>query len=214
MCEYSIEQKQYTDWSRMVQRKGLHRLWVERDTPCLNVMFHPQNPSHVILHDTYMLCILDQSLVRQTLVKSLIFLMLVTIFLMHLFYVCSFSSHFLMIKLCSTISWLWRASQRRRGHITAMLLKSARPSRCVWATYPFLFWIKSLLYYPFLFLGYPVCWTDVGSVSGGGWASSRGRRHSVTCTHQTKEIRHIRINLSIYLYVCGLSEEVFLLRYW
>ncbi len=35
-----------------------------RDTPCLNVMFHPQNPSHVILHDTYMLCILDQSLVR------------------------------------------------------------------------------------------------------------------------------------------------------
>uniref|UniRef100_A0A671MPY0 Uncharacterized protein n=1 Tax=Sinocyclocheilus anshuiensis TaxID=1608454 RepID=A0A671MPY0_9TELE len=66
MCEYSIEQKQYTDWSRTVQRKGLHRLWMERDTPCLNVMFNPQNPSHVILHDTYMLCIIDQSLVRQT----------------------------------------------------------------------------------------------------------------------------------------------------
>uniref|UniRef100_A0A671MKR7 Uncharacterized protein n=1 Tax=Sinocyclocheilus anshuiensis TaxID=1608454 RepID=A0A671MKR7_9TELE len=62
MCEYSIEQKQYTDWSRTVQRKGLHRLWMERDTPCLNVMFNPQNPSHVILHDTYMLCIIDQSL--------------------------------------------------------------------------------------------------------------------------------------------------------
>uniref|UniRef100_A0A673M8G9 U3 small nucleolar RNA-associated protein 4 homolog n=1 Tax=Sinocyclocheilus rhinocerous TaxID=307959 RepID=A0A673M8G9_9TELE len=62
MFEYSIEQKQYTDWSRTVQRKGLHRLWVERDTPCLNVMFNPQNPSHVILHDMYMLCIIDQSL--------------------------------------------------------------------------------------------------------------------------------------------------------
>uniref|UniRef100_A0A8C2Q1F0 Uncharacterized protein n=1 Tax=Cyprinus carpio TaxID=7962 RepID=A0A8C2Q1F0_CYPCA len=62
MCEYSIEQKQYTDWSRTVQRKGLHRFWMERDTPCLNVMFNPQNPSHVILHDTYMLCIIDQSL--------------------------------------------------------------------------------------------------------------------------------------------------------
>uniref|UniRef100_A0A8C1BJA9 UTP4 small subunit processome component n=1 Tax=Cyprinus carpio carpio TaxID=630221 RepID=A0A8C1BJA9_CYPCA len=62
MCEYSIEQKQYTDWSRMVQRKGLHRFWMERDTPCLNVMFNPQHPSHVILHDTYMLCIIDQSL--------------------------------------------------------------------------------------------------------------------------------------------------------
>lgn len=66
MFEYSIEQKQYTDWSRTVQRKGLHRFWVERDTPCLNVMFNPQNPSHVILHDMYMLCIIDQSLVRQT----------------------------------------------------------------------------------------------------------------------------------------------------
>ncbi|KTG41512.1 hypothetical protein cypCar_00001132 [Cyprinus carpio] len=62
MFEYSIEQKQYTDWSRTVQRKGLHRFWVERDTPCLNVMFNPQNPSHVILHDMYMLCIIDQSL--------------------------------------------------------------------------------------------------------------------------------------------------------
>uniref|UniRef100_A0A672R6J7 U3 small nucleolar RNA-associated protein 4 homolog n=1 Tax=Sinocyclocheilus grahami TaxID=75366 RepID=A0A672R6J7_SINGR len=80
MFEYSIEQKQYTDWSRTVQRKGLHRLWVERDTPCLNVMFSPQNPSHVILHDMYMLCIIDQSLVRQTRIQkafSLIFLILV-----------------------------------------------------------------------------------------------------------------------------------------
>ncbi|XP_051580031.1 U3 small nucleolar RNA-associated protein 4 homolog [Myxocyprinus asiaticus] len=62
MFEYSIEQKQYTDWSRLVHRKGLHRIWWERDTPVTNVMFNPQNPSHVILHDMYMLCIIDQSL--------------------------------------------------------------------------------------------------------------------------------------------------------
>ncbi|XP_067245321.1 U3 small nucleolar RNA-associated protein 4 homolog [Chanodichthys erythropterus] len=62
MFEFSIEQKQYTDWSRLVQRKGLHDIWLGRDTPCLNVMFNPQNPSHVILHDSYMLCIIDQSL--------------------------------------------------------------------------------------------------------------------------------------------------------
>ncbi|XP_043072748.1 U3 small nucleolar RNA-associated protein 4 homolog [Puntigrus tetrazona] len=62
MCEFSIDQKQYTDWSRTVQGKGLHNFWLERDTPCLNVTFNPQNPSHVILHDTYMFCIIDQSL--------------------------------------------------------------------------------------------------------------------------------------------------------
>ncbi|KAK7151929.1 hypothetical protein R3I94_008310 [Phoxinus phoxinus] len=62
MFEFSIEQKQYSDWSRSVQRNGLHYIWLERDTPCLNVMFNPQNPSHVILHDTYMFCIIDKSL--------------------------------------------------------------------------------------------------------------------------------------------------------
>lgn len=59
--EFSIEQKEYTDWSRLVQRQGLHRIWLERDTPCLNVTFNQKNPSHVILHDMYMFCIIDQS---------------------------------------------------------------------------------------------------------------------------------------------------------
>lgn len=64
MFEFSIEQKQYTDWSRSVQRNKLHHIWLERDTPVTNVMFDPKNPSHVILHDMYMLCVIDKSLVR------------------------------------------------------------------------------------------------------------------------------------------------------
>uniref|UniRef100_A0AAY4DRV7 Cirhin n=1 Tax=Denticeps clupeoides TaxID=299321 RepID=A0AAY4DRV7_9TELE len=60
--EFSIEQMQYTDWSRRVQKEGLHHVWLERDTPVINVTFNPQNPNHVILHDSYMFCIIDQSL--------------------------------------------------------------------------------------------------------------------------------------------------------
>ncbi|KAI7802339.1 U3 small nucleolar RNA-associated protein 4 homolog [Triplophysa rosa] len=62
MFEFSIEQKQYTDWSRSVQRNKLHHIWLKRDTPVTNVMFNPKNPSHVILHDMYMLCVIDKSL--------------------------------------------------------------------------------------------------------------------------------------------------------
>ncbi|XP_076841705.1 U3 small nucleolar RNA-associated protein 4 homolog [Brachyhypopomus gauderio] len=60
--EFSIEDKQYTDWSRLVQRSGLHPLWLQRDTPITNVTFSPRNPAHIILHDMYMFCIIDQSL--------------------------------------------------------------------------------------------------------------------------------------------------------
>ncbi|KAL2093088.1 hypothetical protein ACEWY4_010400 [Coilia grayii] len=60
--EFSIEQKQYTNWSRKVQREGLHRKWMERDTPITNVTFNPRNPTHIILHDMYMFCVIDQSL--------------------------------------------------------------------------------------------------------------------------------------------------------
>uniref|UniRef100_A0A4W4G369 Anaphase-promoting complex subunit 4 WD40 domain-containing protein n=1 Tax=Electrophorus electricus TaxID=8005 RepID=A0A4W4G369_ELEEL len=60
--EFSLEQKQYTDWSRLVHRKGLHPQWLERDTPVTNVTFSPRNPAHVILHDMYMFCIIDQTL--------------------------------------------------------------------------------------------------------------------------------------------------------
>lgn len=65
LFEFSIEQKQYTDWSRLVQRKGLHHVWMERDTPVTNVTFSLKNPAHIVLHDMYMFCIIDQSLVRQ-----------------------------------------------------------------------------------------------------------------------------------------------------
>ncbi|XP_031420781.1 U3 small nucleolar RNA-associated protein 4 homolog isoform X2 [Clupea harengus] len=60
--EFSIELEQYTDWSRKVQREGLHLKWLERDTPIMNVTFNPRNPDHIILHDMYMFCVLDQSL--------------------------------------------------------------------------------------------------------------------------------------------------------
>ncbi|XP_066570077.1 U3 small nucleolar RNA-associated protein 4 homolog isoform X1 [Amia ocellicauda] len=61
MFEYSIVEKQYTDWSRKLQKEGLHRLWIERDTPITHVTFNPRNPSQFILHDMYMFCIIDQS---------------------------------------------------------------------------------------------------------------------------------------------------------
>ncbi|KAM6946210.1 U3 small nucleolar RNA-associated protein 4 homolog [Aplochiton taeniatus] len=60
--EYSITQKEYTDWSRKLQRQGLHQLWLERDTPIMHVTFNPRNPAHILLHDAYMFCVVDQSL--------------------------------------------------------------------------------------------------------------------------------------------------------
>ncbi|XP_034541161.1 U3 small nucleolar RNA-associated protein 4 homolog [Notolabrus celidotus] len=60
--EYSLAQKEYTDWSRMLQKQGLHYLWLERDTPITNVTFNPKNSAHIILHDTFMFCVIDQSL--------------------------------------------------------------------------------------------------------------------------------------------------------
>ncbi|KAF7644632.1 hypothetical protein LDENG_00218680 [Lucifuga dentata] len=60
--EYSLVQKKYTDWSRKLQKQGLHSLWLERDTPVTHITFNPQNPHHIIMHDMYMWCIIDQSL--------------------------------------------------------------------------------------------------------------------------------------------------------
>ncbi|XP_027017808.1 U3 small nucleolar RNA-associated protein 4 homolog [Tachysurus fulvidraco] len=62
LFEYSLEQKQYTDWSRLVQKNGLHHVWLERDTPVTNVTFSRKNPAHVLLHDMYMFCVIDQTL--------------------------------------------------------------------------------------------------------------------------------------------------------
>ncbi|XP_078526337.1 U3 small nucleolar RNA-associated protein 4 homolog [Lissotriton helveticus] len=60
--EFSIEEKQYTDWSRKMQQHGLHKDWLERDTPITNITFNPKKQTQILLHDTYMLCILDKSL--------------------------------------------------------------------------------------------------------------------------------------------------------
>ncbi|XP_062245087.1 U3 small nucleolar RNA-associated protein 4 homolog [Platichthys flesus] len=60
--EFSLGQKEYTEWSRKLQRQGLHSLWLQRDTPVTHVTFNPRSPAHIILHDTFMFCIIDQSL--------------------------------------------------------------------------------------------------------------------------------------------------------
>uniref|UniRef100_A0A4W5PQ16 UTP4 small subunit processome component n=1 Tax=Hucho hucho TaxID=62062 RepID=A0A4W5PQ16_9TELE len=60
--EYSIVEKQYTDWSRKLQKQGLHNLWLDRDTPVTHVTFNPNNPEQILLHDMHMFCIIDQSL--------------------------------------------------------------------------------------------------------------------------------------------------------
>uniref|UniRef100_A0A8C2XAW2 UTP4 small subunit processome component n=1 Tax=Cyclopterus lumpus TaxID=8103 RepID=A0A8C2XAW2_CYCLU len=60
--EYSLVQKEYTEWSRRLQKQGLHSLWLERDTPITHVTFNPKHPAHIILHDMFMFCVIDQSL--------------------------------------------------------------------------------------------------------------------------------------------------------
>nr|BAB55212.1 unnamed protein product [Homo sapiens] len=65
--EYSIPDKQYTDWSRTVQKQGFHHLWLQRDTPITHISFHPKRPMHILLHDAYMFCIIDKSLVSSSL---------------------------------------------------------------------------------------------------------------------------------------------------
>lgn len=47
----------------MVQNWGLHKAWLERDSPITHIAFNPQNPAHILLHDVYMFCVLDKSLV-------------------------------------------------------------------------------------------------------------------------------------------------------
>ncbi|XP_061892003.1 U3 small nucleolar RNA-associated protein 4 homolog [Entelurus aequoreus] len=59
--EFSLEQKEYTRWSRNLQKHGLHPHWLKRDTPVTHVAFNPKNPAHILLHDMFMFCIIDQS---------------------------------------------------------------------------------------------------------------------------------------------------------
>lgn len=61
--EFSLLQKEYTQWSRALLKHGLHRLWLERDTPVTHIGFSRQNAAHIFLHDAFMLCVIDQTLV-------------------------------------------------------------------------------------------------------------------------------------------------------
>uniref|UniRef100_A0A1A8MTH9 Cirrhosis, autosomal recessive 1A (Cirhin) n=3 Tax=Nothobranchius TaxID=28779 RepID=A0A1A8MTH9_9TELE len=60
--EFSLKQKEFTAWSRKLQKQGMHPLWLQRDTPITRVTFNPNNPTHILLHDTSMFCIVDQIL--------------------------------------------------------------------------------------------------------------------------------------------------------
>ncbi|XP_013871116.1 U3 small nucleolar RNA-associated protein 4 homolog [Austrofundulus limnaeus] len=62
ILEFSLKQKEYTEWSRTLQRLGLHPLWLQRDTPITTVTYDPRNPAHLALHDAFMFCIIDQTL--------------------------------------------------------------------------------------------------------------------------------------------------------
>ena len=68
--EYSLVQKEYTEWSRKLQKQGLHSLWLERDTPVTHITFSLKNPAHIFLHDVFMFCIIDQSLVCEHVFKD------------------------------------------------------------------------------------------------------------------------------------------------
>ncbi|XP_069822191.1 U3 small nucleolar RNA-associated protein 4 homolog isoform X2 [Dendropsophus ebraccatus] len=62
VLEFNIAKKQYSEWSRKVLQQGLHRDWIERDTPITGITFNPSRPDHILMHDTYMFCVLDKSL--------------------------------------------------------------------------------------------------------------------------------------------------------
>ncbi|XP_053304804.1 U3 small nucleolar RNA-associated protein 4 homolog [Spea bombifrons] len=62
VLEFSAAQRGYTEWSRRLLRHGLHRDWLERDTPITGISFNPSKPQHILMHDTYMVCVLDKSL--------------------------------------------------------------------------------------------------------------------------------------------------------
>ncbi|KAG9474965.1 hypothetical protein GDO78_003435, partial [Eleutherodactylus coqui] len=62
ILEFNIAEKQYTHWSRKVLQHGLHRDWLERDTPITGITFNPSKPEHILMHDNYMFCVLDKSL--------------------------------------------------------------------------------------------------------------------------------------------------------
>ncbi|XP_041417112.1 U3 small nucleolar RNA-associated protein 4 homolog isoform X4 [Xenopus laevis] len=62
LMEFNIAQRQYTEWGRRVLKNGLHRDWLERDTPILDICFNPSRPEDILMHDNYMFCVLDKSL--------------------------------------------------------------------------------------------------------------------------------------------------------
>ncbi|XP_037538529.1 U3 small nucleolar RNA-associated protein 4 homolog [Nematolebias whitei] len=61
ILEFSLKQKEYTEWCRKLQRLGLHPRWLQRDTPVTTVTFNPSNPDQLVLNDTFMFGIIDRT---------------------------------------------------------------------------------------------------------------------------------------------------------
>lgn len=80
--EFSIPDKQYTEWSRTIQKQGFHHLWLQRDTPITHISFHPKRPMHILVHDAYMFCIIDKSLVSSS---PLLYMRSLTLFYLGIF---------------------------------------------------------------------------------------------------------------------------------
>lgn len=59
--EFSLLQREYTAWSRALQRQGLHPGWRQRDAPVTHITFNPENKDQLVLQDAFMFCIIDQS---------------------------------------------------------------------------------------------------------------------------------------------------------
>ncbi|KAM9754844.1 LOW QUALITY PROTEIN: U3 small nucleolar RNA-associated protein 4 homolog [Menidia menidia] len=62
VLEFCLERREYSPWARRLQGAGLHPLWLQRDTPITHAAFSPAHPAHVLLHDAFMLCLIDQTL--------------------------------------------------------------------------------------------------------------------------------------------------------
>lgn len=59
--EFSLPQKEYTAWSRALQRHGVHPAWLQRDAPVTHITFNPGSEEQLVLQDAFMFCIIDQS---------------------------------------------------------------------------------------------------------------------------------------------------------
>ncbi|XP_035678393.1 U3 small nucleolar RNA-associated protein 4 homolog [Branchiostoma floridae] len=59
--EFDVSESRYTDWSRNVQRQGLHQEWLKRSEVVTQAAYNPANPTQILLQDQRMFCVIDKS---------------------------------------------------------------------------------------------------------------------------------------------------------